>query len=52
VSSETLLKSAKFSVKIIISRSAPTDFSVKTAAGFAGVNKINVYSGADGLINA
>ena len=59
VSSEILLKSAKFGVRIIISRSAPTDFSVKTAlginmtlAGFARGNKMNIYSGADRLINA
>ena len=59
VSSEILLKSSKFGVIIIISRSAPTDFSVKTAlginmtlAGFARGNKMNIYSGADRLINA
>ena len=59
VSSEILLKSAKFGVRIIISRSAPTDFSVETAlkinmtlAGFARGNKMNIYSGAERLINA
>ena len=59
VSSEILLKSAKFGVRIIVSRSAPTDFSVETAlkinmtlAGFARGNKMNIYSGAGRLINA
>ncbi len=58
VSSEILLKSAKFGIRIIISRSAPTDFSVETAlkinmtlAGFARGSKMNIYSGAHRLIN-
>ena len=57
VSSEILLKSAKFGVRIIISRSAPTDFSVETAlklnmtlAGFTRGNKMNIYSGAARLV--
>lgn len=59
VSSEILLKSAKFGVKFVISRSAPTDFSVETAkkinmtlVGFVRGNKMNIYSGADRLINS
>ena len=59
MSSEILLKSAKFGVRIVVSRSAPTDFSVKTAleinmtlAGFARGNKMNIYAGAARLINA
>ena len=59
VSSEILLKSAKSGVRIVVSRSAPTDFSVKTAqninmtlCGFARGKKMNIYSGAERLINA
>ena len=52
VSSEVVLKIARMNVPVLVSRSAPTDRSVKLAAdsgitliGFARGDKMNIYSG-------
>jgi len=53
LSSEILLKAAKQSIPIIVSRSAPTALAIElalrlnvTLVGFARGNRMNIYSGA------
>ena len=56
ISSEMILKSTKMNIPIIVSRSAPTDLSVRiakqfnvTLIGFARGNRMNLYHGEERL---
>lgn len=57
ISSEMILKTTKSNIPIIVSRSAPTDLSIRiakqfnvTLIGFARGNRMNIYNGAERLL--
>lgn len=58
ISSEMIIKAIKSNIPIIVSRSAPTELSVKiakqfnaTLIGFARANRMNVYNGQERLLS-